>query len=154
MEMLSEIGTVHFDAAALALRNIRNSNDQRREVELAIGHLQAAHVAYRKQYVSLSALKRGYFHDDVFRACAHDQASNLLLCVCYCHLREKRLMEEHMRRAVECDEHLAADRPYIMGMFNPKHYVEIFVRRPWPKLLSKKELRLLSSTFARVVLET
>lgn len=104
LSLLDKIGSIHFEAAALALRNRKKSTDINRELELALGHLQTAHIAYRKAYIKLNDVTFNLQRRDALDSCIRDQWSCVLLSLCYCYLQEKDLATEYLKKAKECSK--------------------------------------------------
>lgn len=96
---LAQIGGVEVDAAILCLRNKENSTDQRRGIQLAIGHLQSAHIAFERLFRQYTGIAAGFRHQDRIEAIARIQRVNFLMPVCYCYLREPILMRERLAAA-------------------------------------------------------
>jgi hypothetical protein len=129
-QILSNIGDIHTESALISLKNMGKSSDIKREVELAIGHLQAAHVAYKKFYKGLNKIQRQYYYHAGRRACKKDQSVCIFMAMCYCYLNENTLMEESIDNAVSSlkfhkqfndDDSLN----YIAGLLNPTHYIDV-----------------------------
>jgi len=124
-QSLTAIGEVQFRSAALALRNAKISQNPKREVELAVGHLQTAHIAYRKIW-DRNTLRRNLQYNDVQRAFHFDQASNVWMAMCYCYLREKTLMRQAIQRAKDCvvyHDRWQDEGLWGIAFLNPVHLV-------------------------------
>jgi hypothetical protein len=98
--ILNAFGEVEYAAAVDALDNISRARKPANQVLLAVGHLQSAHVAYRKIHQA-SGIKQ-YFtlptrmlalHKDIFTLC--------LMAICYRYLDEPLLMQDTLRDAFE-----------------------------------------------------
>lgn len=96
------IGDTAMDAARLALKNIGSSRDPRREVQLAVGHLQTAHVANRKIW---SQIRNGVRANATFIstciAADKDVWVSCLMAICYAYLQEPQMVEKSLRFATE-----------------------------------------------------
>ena len=105
LEALSAIGDNELQAAKLAMQNAGKANDRKREVTLAIGHLQSAHTAYR------SVWKQAYGSDFSKRtkaislelAAKKDCYISCLMALCYVYLREFQLARNSVTFAKEAD---------------------------------------------------
>lgn len=100
VSILTALGEVEYAAAVDALNNISRASKPANQVLLAVGHLQSAHVAYRRIH-QIGGAKR-YFtlptrmlalHKDIFTLC--------LMAVCYRYLDEPLLMQDALQDAIE-----------------------------------------------------
>ena len=84
------IGGVEMDAATLALSNISNSDDPKRDLTLAIGHLQSAHIAFRKAWETRNSVVGKTIQ---FWALLDYQSKDMMVCaliaMCYSYLGAK-----------------------------------------------------------------
>jgi hypothetical protein len=92
--ILDTIGDIHFKSAKLALKNIRAARDPQREVWLAIGHLQAAHVAFESICSKTFPIQRIVQQGAWYNACYRDGIACALMAVCYTYLGEKALVKK------------------------------------------------------------
>lgn len=126
LNILSSIGDVHSNAAMLALRNIDFANDPNRELTLAVGHLQAAHIAFSSWYMKLNSLQRGYHYSAFHLASQKDRLVCVMAAMTYALLGEHTLMKQNMQRANNALDYTRDNAPSMFaGSFNPKHYTEI-----------------------------
>jgi hypothetical protein len=129
---LKEIGGIEMDAAILCLSNIREAREPKREVQLAVGHLQSAHFAFKKALSSLNAISAAFTHDDNLRTLGKLQQVNVLMAICYSYLHEHSLMIESLQRAEEPlkwrsdnlipESDIAAWFQIGIGLLNPAHW--------------------------------
>jgi hypothetical protein len=144
---LTTIGGVHIDAALLCLRNERIAHDPRREVTLAIGHLQAASMTFRKLYADTSLASAGFNHDHIQYVVARDQEVNVLMATCYSYLGEPLLVRESLARAQDAWDVMShkLDLPWgLLGVLNPAHVWKALIGSP-AGLINTEKLREIRS---------
>lgn len=92
--ILDAIGDNEFEAAKLALGNMKRSANPKREVELAVGHLQSAHVAFRRIHSGSSTIERLPQQGAWLNASYKDLFTCGMMAVCYIYLGEKQLVHD------------------------------------------------------------
>jgi hypothetical protein len=102
--MLQEIGGIEVDAAILCIKNMAQSQNPLREVELAVGHLQSAHFAFQKLYQGMNFVNASFHEVRIRRTIAKVQEINVLMAICYSYLSEPVLMKESIKRAADACE--------------------------------------------------
>jgi predicted RNA-binding Zn-ribbon protein involved in translation (DUF1610 family) len=125
---LAEIGGAELEAATLCLRNMQESNDPQREVELAVGHLQSAHFTFRKAYKALNFFTANFSERQTKRTIAKVQQINIMMAMCYSYLSEPTLMTQSIDRSEEAFwwmTHTMGGGPQLLSAFNPRNYLEV-----------------------------
>lgn len=117
-------------AASLAIRNIHLARDPSRELALAVGHLQAAHVKLRQAWTSLDYVGKHFRSKAYCNSNRLDQWVCCVLAICYIYLREPQLVEQSVQRALEAERGDAkhagwADLPGLMLGTLPGLFLEI-----------------------------
>jgi hypothetical protein len=94
-----------MQAAGFALRRIERARDPKDDVRRAADHLHAAHAKLRQAWTSLAT-----FGGKTFRMKAYtnsnrlDQWVSCALTVCYLFLRERELVEQSIRMALDAEK--------------------------------------------------
>lgn len=101
---LREIGGIEVDAAVLCIRNLAQSRNPMREVELAVGHLQSAHFAFQRLYAGMTFVTASFHEVRIRRTIAKVQQINVMMAICYSYLSEPILMKESIKRAEDACE--------------------------------------------------
>lgn len=106
LEALSVIGDNELEAAKLAMQSTGKAHDKKREVTLAVGHLQSAHIAYRSiwQRTHGSALGRSTRLLTLDLARQRDRYISCLTALCYVYLGEFQLARSYVTFAKEADQ--------------------------------------------------
>jgi hypothetical protein len=100
-------------AASLALRNMEIARDPKREVTLAVGHLQAAHVKLREAWGALSNLAARNLRSKPFlNSVRLDTWVCCVLSICYLYLNEPTLVKQSIQSA---QDSMAHDPAYRLG---------------------------------------
>jgi hypothetical protein len=100
-------------AASLALRNMDIARDPQREVTLAVGHLQSAHVKLREAWGALSNIAARNLRSKPFiNSVRLDTWVCCVLSICYLYLKEPALVKQSIQSA---QDSMAHDPGYHLG---------------------------------------
>ena len=113
LEALSVIGDNELKAAKQAMQNVGKAQDKKRDVTLAVGHLQSAHTAYRSIWQQTLASFTGNTKlVTLGLAVDKDRYVSCLMALCYVYLGEFQLAQDYVAFAKEALQalQLVADR--------------------------------------------
>ncbi|GAA1017620.1 hypothetical protein Aple_023930 [Acrocarpospora pleiomorpha] len=103
-EILSTFGQTNLKAAHQALESIGRGGDNRQHITEAIGHLRAAHVAFKDIHSPSSKAAEYFKWDAMDRACGWDKLVCALLCICYVYLGDQGNARYYINEAVTAAE--------------------------------------------------
>lgn len=94
---LDTIGSVHTKAAKLSLKNINISKDKKRDLTIAIGHMQAAHIAYKEIHGQATYLGMITNWDAIDEAYAKDVILVYEIARCFALLGDEQKVIEYLK---------------------------------------------------------
>jgi hypothetical protein len=152
-QQLETYGKVEFDAAISSLKSATLAKDSNREIALTVGHLQSAKAAFQRQLDSTSRLSLVLSVDKFINSLTYGQYACLLLSICYCFLKEERLMVQQADGALECATFMEEKGLGLMAFtavtaFNPR-----FIRDGWRDIIKNdKHQQIVGSNEIRIAL--
>ncbi len=158
LSVLQEFGEVQFESAIFSLKNANWANDPKREITLAVGHLQGAHIAFKRMYSGKNFFQRNFGYERIRNSIIYNQHSNLIMSLCYCYLDERELMQQSLNRSKDAfDDYRALDKdddtagPFI-SLLNPSTIKDLITDSApsAPPLINKLDVDKLAYRLAEI----
>ncbi len=127
------VGDIHLDAAKLAIKTSRISENPRDRINSAITHLEAAHCAYERDHSNTGFLRENTDHMQCKRTKRKDAWVCCLMAMCYAYLNDYRAVRNSLdlaeRAIIKLDEEpgsleCLAAIPFLMfsNYLNPRNW--------------------------------
>jgi hypothetical protein len=170
-EALAIIGLVGVDAAKEALKSSKLAKNPREQILLAVGHLQLAQAAYKRQWTIHPIIARGNIIPFAKSTKSYIYTT-FLISTCYAWCGEGFLARAELTKADECktyyfsvtgfanDDNLTIRNigqlvNLIVGLYNPRNWFSAFSFldndiMPWTEYSSLRERATTASYFSEI----